>query len=213
MRCNQSNVSFGTNIILVSPKELHREWSKAWNADNLDTIDYWETDSENKEKLGYRTTNNSVYTYEVRTCTAGVVTKKDSKPPFVFHFFHSKKTLDGLCKVKQLIDGENAILIGSKKNVECAKEVFDEIQQYLKKKNIPTTILKTLCNSWEAKFIYDSKKDNLYLCVKDYFNEKKYVKSIDDLKKVFETVMISSKDKVYFKGQIKYFIDKLLRRI
>lgn len=197
----------------MSPNGLQREWSKAWNLGNLSTIESFEVDSKYKDELGYRTTNQSVYTYEVRTCTAGVITKKDSKPPFVFHFFHSEKTLDNLHKVESLIDGENAILIGSKKNIECTKEVFESILQYTKKKNIPTTILKTLHNNWEAKFIYDSKKDNLYLCVKDYFNEKKYIKSIDDLKKVFETIMISPKDKVYFKGQIKYFIDKFLRRI
>lgn len=196
-----------TQIRVVSP-ECFAKIVRRLDDDVCENISEWEIipeyakDINNPYKrhwLGYRVNVDKCYTKAVRSCVSGVVKSKTKnsetgveKPvaSIVMHIENSKRNIENLPIIKEFCEGESAILIGSKDYIEYSKQLFSKIKSYLVDK-MPTTIMRNLAKGWEANIAYLSDENVLYLMVKNIFVENTFVKSLDELKAVFEEIFIS----------------------
>lgn len=205
-----NNVSFKSNIRIVSPKRFdilslkfyqkNAEFIYQYNLDScFGGIDY----------QAYRTQMKMGFTKGVRSCTAGLIVANDKKSSSFFHLFNSVENILNLNKIKKIFNGNNCILIGGKEACPDSIELFNEINNNAKKSQLPTTLMCNLANAFEADIAYSSKKDTLYLCVKNIFNKQKYAKNQKDLKLLFKQFEISPKDKIISQNPVKEFFENL----
>ena len=193
---NINNTAFQSRIVFLSPRGFGKILSK--KNKNLTNICNYDIIEDKKNWYNcYKTNVGKGYTSGVKTCTAGISVNKGKKASL---FWHAENTLDNLKNfpiLGDLIKGTNIILVGSKKGYKYSYEFFNQFINQAKGKNIPTTIFKGTKSS-EADILYESKKDTLYICLKDIFKRDCYVSSMEDLKKACDIVEISPTDSIEF---------------
>ena len=198
---NKSNLSFGTNIKVVSPRCFRRIANKMEKCADCEIIQ--DFDITNSSVLGYRENINLGITGSIRSCSAGVIAKKGKNAKLFWHIFDSLENIEAFPILEKKLQGDNAILIGAKSAFFESVELNKKFQEALHKKSIPTTILCDIAFRRQAFIAYTSKEDTLYLSVCHCDYPFKYVKSMKNLKKVFSTIKISPKDNIEFIGFIK----------
>lgn len=193
---NNNNISFGTNIKVVSPGCFRRITRKMEKIKGCEIIKDWDVGSNSPR--GYRENVNLGGTGHIRSCSAGIITKKGKNAPLFWHIYDSPENLDYFSILEDKMEGENAILVGSKSDYFYSKALYYKFQKALRKKSIPTTILKSLALEWQAFMAYTSKDDTMYLCFTNIDKPYEYVKSWKDLKNIFRKIKISPTDNIEF---------------
>ena len=203
MRTNRTdNISFKTNIKIVSPYKFRRITNKMKNFENCQCIEFWDiVPYIDGPTPAYRTNVEYGYTKGVRSCTAVLTAKERNKAQFFGHMDGSKYNMLKLPLIKnKMKQGDNVIIIGAKPEYEDSVDFCNKVQRVFKRKRKPIPITK-LCfmdNQYEANIAYESGKDIMYLCIKYCGKNHPFVKSMKNLKKVFKQVEISPKDKIIF---------------
>ena len=209
---NQNNISFGTNIKVISPKCFKHIVRNVCMKPGFEFVDRWMIKGYPYE-LGYRTNLEFGATARIRTCAAGITVKKGSRPPLFWHILDSAENINNFPILEKKIKGDSAILVGTKSYFHYSKILCGRFKKALHDKKIMTTMLTSLAPKWEANIAYSSKKDTMFICVKECFRDEPYVKSMEQLKEVFGTIKISPVDKLSFANPIEeLFMRGLIKR-
>ena len=197
---NNYNINFKTNINILAPSDYNKIANTLFLHNTNFIFDYLILDKNKKSSRPcYRLNSQRTYTEKIRTCTGVVVTNKNKKCANLFgHFYHSNDTYRKLPLIKPFVNGNNAIIVGSKPFAEKSIEIFNTIIKFCQNKNIPTTLIGNLEPKWEIDMAYDGKFDNLFLCIKNIDDDNEYVKNMNELKNVCKKLYISPKDKINF---------------
>ena len=196
-----NNICFKSHIKVVSPKDYNnivKELEADTKYDNI--MEYFikplfiYPDS----FKAYRTNLLKGSTEEIRSCTAGLVFDKNCEVPLFFHIYDDNSNIRDLKIIEPHMKGENAILVGSRTMYKKSRKLFKAIESLLDSNSIPITVFEDFEDTWEADIAYNSLKEEVYLCVKDIMNPKKYVKTMEELLKAFKKVKISPKDTIEF---------------
>lgn len=195
------NLNFKSHIKLVSPEDYNRI-VKSMEADKRydNIIEYMIKPLIPflcKEKAYYTNTLKGS-TEEIRSCTAGLVVDNAKEAPLFFHIYDDSSNIRNLDVIEPYMQGSNAILIGSRSKFKKSRKLFKAIEGLLDSKSIPMTVLEDFENMWECDVAYDSKKEEVYLCIKDILKPEIYVKTQEELLKAFKRVQISTKDTIEF---------------
>ena len=193
---NRNNLTFGTRLVVVSPKGLSEVRSKYKKFTNIFHYNIL-TNINNNLYNCYQQNVKRGYTSGVKTCTAGVCVKKGQKAPLFWHIENTKYNMENFPILGKLIEGKNAVIIGSKKGYQYSSEMFHNFAEHIKQKNIPSTIIKGTKNS-EVELFYLAPQDTLYMCIRDIWQRDKHVSSMQDLLKACDTVQISQTDSIEF---------------
>ncbi len=208
------NISFKTNIKIVSPYKFKRITNKMKKFENCQCIEYWDiVPYIDGPTPAYRTNVEYGYTEGVRSCTAVLTVKDGLNAPFFGHMDGSKYNILKLPLIKnKMKQGDNVIIIGAKPEYEDSVDFCNKVQRVFKQKQIQIPITKFcfMDNQYEANIAYESAKDIMYLCVKYCRKNYPFVKSMKNLKKVFKQVEISSKDKIIFPNLKELFCSLLI---
>ena len=203
-----NNISFKSNIRLVSPRYFEKISEKI-NSQKGEFIDCYDLiPFLNKiDYLAFRTNMEKGSTEGVLSCTAGVVARKGENCSLFMHLFNSKENIKNLKIIKKFFSGTNCILIGSKKELPYSKKLFSLIEKQAKKANLPITKMQGLSPSYEANLAYISNEDTLFVCIKDSNISRNYAKNKNDLKKLFDKLLISKNDKIIDVNRFREFIE------
>ena len=192
-----NNIAFKSNIIFLSPKGYSEVFRKYKNKNFANICHYEITNNEKDWYSCYKTNIARGTTSGIKTCTAGVCVNKGKRAPLFWHVENTLKNIENFPILSKLIKGTNAILIGSKSEYKYSKKLFEKFAEETNAKNIPTTIIQGTKQA-EAKVIYESSNDTLYVCMSDIYKKDNYVKSMKELKNTCDTVKISPSDNVEF---------------
>ena len=209
-----SNVSFGTNIYFISRRGMARIVKKMKKSPEYEQIDAWRIRPYNRDMstLGYRTNCSLVSTYGVKSCSSGVSVKRGENAPYFWHIEDTCNNIIHLKDIRGLTDCDNVILFGSKTKYNLSKNLFKRFESFIKKDNVPATILGGLSLHWQIDAAYISKADTLFLCVTEItLSIPQRVDSMKKLKKVFEKIKISPTDKLNFPNFWQEFF--MIRRL
>lgn len=187
----------GTRILFLSQKGFSNVFRKFKNKDFANICHYEITNNEKDLFSCYKTNVSRGHTAKIRTCTAGVCVNKGKSAPLFWHVENTKNNIENFPILSRLIKGTNAILIGSKSEYKYSKDLFEKFVEEMDTKKIPATIIQGTKQA-EAKLIYESSNDTLYVCMNDIYKKDKYVKSMEDLQKTCDIVKISPSDSVEF---------------
>lgn len=214
---NQNNITFKTRIVFLSPKGFRKVFG-AWKNKNFANICHFDiTNNENDRFSCYKTNIKRGYTKGIKTCTAGVCVNKGEKAPLFWHIENTHANIENFPIISNIIQGTNAIIIGSKNNYKHSKELFEKFVEEMKCKSIPTTLIQGTKHS-EAHMMYESTNDALYVCINDIYKKDNYVKSIEDLQNTCDFLKISQNDSIEFydtlpQKTIKQSIENLIHKI
>ena len=208
-----NDVSFTSRIKIVSPKRFEKITANMYKRDaeyigsyDLDTcfggIDF----------QAYRTKMKEGFTSGVRSCTSALIVAKDKQSSSFMHLFNSISNIQNLNKVKNLFNGNNCILIGGKKACTNSKELFNAVETIAEKSEMPTTIMSDMASAFEANIAYSTKKDTLFLCVKDIFKPENYAKTEKDLKLIFKKFKLSKEDSIIPFNPVKETFENLFNK-
>lgn len=202
-----NTISFGSNIKLVSPRFYQYATRKMFRNPKCEMINNWDIvvspKCKNTDYYAYRKNMELGFTNNVRTCTAGVIVNKGENAPFFMHFLNSEENVNHIQDLKKNFKGTNAILVGSKEGFLYSRAVYDKLKKYICGNHVPLTQMQGLNPIWETSIAYNSKNDTLYMCVNVANCRDIYVKTMKQLKAVFQKVEISPYDNIEFVGKIK----------
>jgi hypothetical protein len=198
----QTNINFKTNIKFISPDDFGRlKHSILKSGFSKNYISEYKILKTNKKSMQcYRVNNSKCCTTGIRTCVGIMAASPaEKKSSFFAHIFHSNENLRQLCSIKPFINGENAIIIGQRRDkYEASSKIFDSLESGCKAKNMPLTILRGLRFGYETDAAYDGDTDTMFLCVSRIYNKKKYVSNFEKLKFAFLDIKIAPCDNVEF---------------
>ena len=215
MKTNNSNLSFKSRIVFVSPSKMANIFDDLTINKNAQNISNWNIRQYNSEKYhenieswcGWRKNAKDVVSLGIRSCSAGVVVKKNKTAALAWHIEDTYTNLKDINILKPSLKGKNAILIGSKSFFHYSKKLFKQFKNIAQNNNVKTTYFQGLAHKWEAHMAYNGDKDTLFLCVNNIEKPCKYVHSQETLKRAFEKIKISDNDTIEFK---KTFSDYLV---
>lgn len=198
----KSNISFGTNIKIISPTDFAKiRKSLLFTPSSKNFIYNFDILKNCKSsKQCYRVNSNKCTTTEIRTCIGINITNlKKKTSSFFAHFYHSKDTLNSLNIIKKYIKGDNALIIGQRRDkFAFSNEIYDTLLNYCNKNNIPVTKLRGLREGYEADMSYEGKTDSLFICISKIRNNNKFVRNIEQLKHAFEETSLAPCDNIEF---------------
>ena len=198
---NNDNISFGTNIKVVSPRCFRRIARKMEKIKGCEIIKDWDIGSNSPR--AFRENIKLGGTGGIRSCTAGITVKKGGNAPLFWHIYDCPENIDAFPILEEKMQGDNAIIIGSKQKYYYSTALCNKFQEALYKKSIPTTILRSLALTWQAFMAYTSRDNTMYLCFTNVDKPFEYVRSWEDLKKIVSTIKISPTDSIEFVNSIK----------
>ena len=193
-----SNISFGTNIKFVSPRDFQAIRLK-YPLRNV-VLNYTISPNAENSKKCYRINENMCATLGIRTCIGVNIADLENKTSsFSAHLFHSAKNYNNLNLIKPLIKGNNAVIIGKRQDdYAFSSEILNELSTFCNDAKLKTTKMCGLKYGYEADMAYDGESDSLFLCVSKINNKKKYVNNQERLKYAFKNISIESCDNVQF---------------
>lgn len=199
---NTNNISFGTNIKFLSPKDfkkIKKTFSVSSKIENY-ILHYDIIENSEETKLCYRLNKPSCITTGIITCVGIAVTDRaNKKASFFAHFFHSEDIYKKISLIKDYLKGNNAIIIGQRKDkYEASSKIFEKLKSFCKTNNIPTTTIRGLKKGYESDMAYYGENDTLFICVSNIYNNEKYVNNPKNLKRVFSDISIAPCDKIEF---------------
>ena len=198
---NNNNISFGTKIKVIPPRCYRRIARKMGKTKGCEIIKDWDIGSGSPR--AFRENINLGGTGGIRSCTAGITVKKGGNAPLFWHIYDCPENIDAFPILEEKMQGDNAIIVGSKQKYYYSNKLFNKFQKALHKKIIPTTVLRSLALEWQAFMAYTSKDDTMYLCFTNIDKPYEYVKSWKDLKNIVRTIKISPTDSIEFVNSLK----------
>lgn len=211
---NINSLSFKTNIKVISPEKFKKVSKKMFFNEHYQNISTWDIlqdfDIYNINKFGaFLDFNNGavrknivyVTTKGIRSCVGGIVANKEDS--LAFHICDNKENLNLLNTLEPHLNGKNAIILGSKPYWDKSKQLFRRIKKIFRDKKMPLTYFKRLKKTLEIDYAYNSKSDELFLCVKDIQNPRVFVKNMEELNYAFDEVRISKTDTLDFSIDLK----------
>ena len=205
----ESDISFGTKIKFVSPKDFSNiRKSFFFSSASKDFIYAFDILKNCKtSQQCYRVNSPKTCTDAIRTCIGIVVTDLKNKSSSLFaHLFHSSKNLCRMEEIKPYVKGDNAIIIGQRRDKYAfSSEIYDKFLNYCQANKMQVTKLRGLRTGFETDMSYDGKSDTLYVCVSKINNKNKYVSNIERLKYAFKEISIAPCDNIQFlkEGSVK----------
>lgn len=198
----QNNINFGTNIKLVSPSDFKKIKQSFYNPLYMNNYiyDFLILKNSKNSNQCYRLNKTRVITENLRTCVGIVAADTENKKSSFFaHFYHSMENLRNLNLVKKYIKGNNAVIIGQRRdNYGASPEIFNELQRHCSQNKMQYTILRGIRYGYEADYAYSGKKDTLYLCVSKIDDKSKYADNLRNLKYIFRNVYFAPCDNIEF---------------
>lgn len=203
--CNNNSLAFKSNIKFVSPLYFLHKVKQTKKHPMHENITHWNIlpTRNGKKYFGYRENISYGYTRGVKSCTAGVFARNNSDAPLFIHIENTRDNCKNTSILENLIDGSNAILVGSKDEFTFSTLLIEKINKITKKKKIPTTLMQGLNYYWEANLLYEAPNDTLYLCVNNIRKPLEYINNNKTLHNIFKTVSISKTDNIEYFSKIK----------
>ena len=183
-----NNISFTSKINIVPPQIYHQLWrGKEITCD---------------PKARNVIEGKDLYTYGVRTCSAGGITSDTHRRAIGFHIMDIKDNIDN---IKYFIDRitlpifmpRNCLLVGSKtlKGSPYSTIQFQKLKEAFTKRYHDISIMEEFTDeSGEMDMYYSLEQDTWFLSIT---HQKQPVKSVEQLKQCFKNVHIAKNDTLY----------------
>lgn len=196
-----NNINFESRIKIIGPKKYSKKISQMSRSANYENISQWFIYPEftlGGSSKAYRKHITQGSTENIRSCTAGLITKEKNPAPLFFHLYDCAENINFCSILDTHMMGTNGFLLGSRKQFKESPILFKAIKKMIDNNKISLTFFEDFKNNWEASIAYNSIKDEIYICIKDILDPSKHIKNLQELQNAFSKIQISPKDTIEF---------------